>query len=47
MICKIIKRYNVQAGVRDQYKVIIAPGVDAALMIAIGICFDEYRHDWN
>jgi len=32
---------------QDTYAVVVAPGVDAALMAALCICFDEKNHEKN
>jgi len=47
MICSITKTRQFLNFVssRDHYLIRIAPGVDAALMVALTICFDELKHE--
>jgi len=45
MVCKITKKLDAKLvfTTQENYYVQIAPGVDAALMVAIAICFEEYK----
>ena len=47
MICMINKQYDAKNYFynKQNYVVEIAPNVDAALMIGLGIIFDELRND--
>ena len=47
MICRINKQYDAKNFYFDKqnYVVEIAPNVDAALMIGLGIIFDELKND--
>ncbi|OUM62308.1 hypothetical protein PIROE2DRAFT_44426 [Piromyces sp. E2] len=47
LICKITKKIDMKLvfTTQENYFVQIAPGVDAALMMAIAICFDEYKNE--
>ncbi|KAG4084815.1 tubby C-terminal-like domain-containing protein [Neocallimastix lanati (nom. inval.)] len=47
MICKIVKKIDAVSFLtnKDNYYVEVAPGIDAALMVAIAICFDELKND--
>jgi len=47
MVCKVTKKLDVKLvfTTQENYYVQIAPGVDAALMVAIAICFDEYKNE--
>lgn len=47
IICKIFKKFDAKYFFTDKqnYKVHIAPNIDAALMIALGVCFDEIKND--
>ncbi|ORX86173.1 DUF567-domain-containing protein, partial [Anaeromyces robustus] len=47
MIAKVSKRLDAKLLLtdRENYYLQIAPGVDAALMVAIAICFDEYKNE--
>ena len=47
MVCKIIKKIDARSLLtnKDNYYVEVAPGIDAALMVAIAICFDELKND--
>ncbi|KAG4089728.1 hypothetical protein H8356DRAFT_1717014 [Neocallimastix lanati (nom. inval.)] len=49
LICKIHKKFDGKLAFTGQnnYYVEIAPNVDIALMLAIGICYDEIRNDFN
>ena len=44
LICKITKKYKLFSG-GDNYIVEIAPNIDAALMLGLGVCFDEIKND--
>ena len=44
LICKITKKYKLFSG-GDNYVVEIAPNIDAALMLGLGVCFDEIKND--
>ena len=44
LICKISKEYKLFSG-GDKYIVEIPPNIDAALMLGLGVCFDEIKHD--
>jgi len=47
MICSITKTKNMLSLISnpDHYQIQIAPGVDAALMVALAICYDELKHE--
>lgn len=47
MVCKIVKKIDAKGLLtkKDDYYIEIAPGIDAALMVAIAICFDELKND--
>ncbi|ORX52247.1 hypothetical protein BCR36DRAFT_582746 [Piromyces finnis] len=47
MICRIIKSKKLASLIsdRDHYKITIAPNVDAALMVALTIIYDELKHE--
>jgi len=46
MVCSITKiRQSIFAKRHDHYCIKIAPGVDAALMVALTICYDELKHE--
>jgi len=49
MICRIVKRIDAKRVLtnKENYIIEIAPGVDAAFMVALGICFDELKSDKN
>jgi len=47
MVAKVTKNFDCKLVFTSQenYYLQIAPGVDAALMVAIAICFDEYKNE--
>jgi len=47
LICKVIKRLDAKLLFTSQenYYCQIAPGVDLAFMVALSICFDEYKNE--
>ncbi|KAG4084813.1 hypothetical protein H8356DRAFT_1435826 [Neocallimastix lanati (nom. inval.)] len=50
LVCKITKKeledkYALSS--QDDYYIKIAPGVDSALMMAIALCFDDFKNDQN
>jgi len=47
MICSISKTKQLMSFIsdRDHYMIRIAPGVDAALMVALTIIFDELKNE--
>jgi len=47
MICRITKTKKMLSLISnyDHYQITIAPGVDAALMVALTICFDEIKNE--
>ena len=44
LICKISRENKLFSG-GDKYIVEIPPNIDAALMLGLGVCFDEIKHD--
>jgi len=47
MICRIFKKLDAKRVLtnKENYVIEIAPGVDIAFMVALGICFDELKND--
>jgi len=47
MICSITKTKKMLSFISnyDHYRITVAPGVDAALMVALTICFDELKNE--